>query len=125
MIDRVGGGFKDYAPLTLRLGLATIFILQGAQAIGDLGRNPHLEPILTMVVQLIGGLFLLIGFLTRWAAFACGALMLWVIIDGPRLHALYRSGEQLPFALLMMCIASYGLGGGKHSLDEKSKKKDG
>jgi len=65
MIDRVGGGFKDYAPLTLRLGLATIFILQGAQAIGDLGRNPHLEPILTMVIQLIGGLFLLIGFLTR------------------------------------------------------------
>jgi hypothetical protein len=51
--------------------------------------------------------------------------MLWVIIDGPRLYALYRHGDQLPFALLMMCIASYGLGGGKHSLDEKAKKKDG
>lgn len=125
MIDKVGSGLKDYAPLILRLGLAIVFILQGAQAIGGLSRNPHLEPILIMIVQLIGGLFLLIGFLTRWAAFACGALMLWVIIDGPRLHALYRQGEQLPFALFVMCLASWGLGGGKHSLDEKSKKKDG
>src|SRR5258708_33730138 len=102
-----------------------MLIPQGAQAIGDLGRNPQLEPILTMVIQLIGGLFLLIGFLTRWAAFACGALMLLLIIDGPPLHALYRHGEQLPFAPLMICIASYRLGGGKNSLAEKSKQKDG
>ena len=57
--------------------------------------------------------------------------MFWGVVNvqalrqAARLHALYRSGEQLPFALLMMCIASYGLGGGKYSLDEKSKKKDG
>lgn len=125
MIDRVGGGFKDYAPLTLRLGLSIIFILQGAMLITDLGRRPSVMEIVTMVVQLLGGLFLLIGFMTRWAAFACGALMLWVIIEGPGFYVFYKPAHQLPFALLMMCIASYGLGGGKYSLDEKSKKKDG
>ena len=124
MIDRVGGGFKDYAPFILRLGLATVFILQGGQMIGDLGRHPSAHEIITMVVQLLGGLFCLIGFLTRWAAFALGALMLWLIIDGPAFKALYRPEHQLPFAGLMMCAALYGLGGGKWSLDEKAKKKD-
>ncbi len=125
MIDRVGGGFKDYAPLTLRLGLAIIFILQGALLVPEMGKHPSILEIATMVVQLIGGLFLLIGFLTRWAAFACGALMLWAIIEHHGFYVFYRADHQLPFALLMMCIASYGLGGGKYSLDEKSKKKDG
>src|ERR1043165_9800217 len=125
MLDRVGGGFKDYAPLMLRLGLATMFILQGGQMVGDMGRHPHIHEIITMVVQLLGGLLCLIGFLTRWAAFALGALMLWLIIDGPAFKALYQPGHQLLFAGFMMSAALYGLGGGKWSLDEKMKKKDG
>ena len=125
MIDRVGGGFKDYAPFILRMGLATIFILQGAQMVAHMGRHPSVSEIITMVVQLLGGLFCLIGFLTRWAAFGLGALMLWRIIDGPGFRALYDSNYQLLFAGLMMSAALYGLGGGKWSLDEKMKKKDG
>jgi len=125
MLDRVGGGFKDYAPFILRMGLATIFILQGAHMVAHMGSHPHLREIITMVVQLLGGLFCLIGFLTRWAAFGLAALMLWRIIDGPGFRALYDSDHQLLFAGLMMSAALYGLGGGKWSLDEKMKKKDG
>jgi len=125
MLDRVGGGFKDYAPLMLRLGLATIFILQGAYIVPEMGRHPSLSRIILMVVELLGGLFCLIGFLTRWAAFALAALMVWVIIDGPGFHALTRTSDQLPFACLVMAAASFGLGGGKYSIDEKQKKKDG
>lgn len=125
MIDRVGGGLKDYAPLFLRLGLATIFILQGADKVGDMGRSPSVGHIVLMVVELLGGLFCLIGFLTRWAAFALGALMLWVIVQGPGFHALTRQDHQLPFACLMMSVALYGLGGGKYSIDEKQKRKEG
>jgi len=125
MLDRVGGGFKDYAPFILRLGLATIFILQGAQMVGDMGSHPRTSEIIRMVVQLLGGLFCLIGFLTRWAAFALGALMIWVMIDGYGFKHLYHPSHQLPFAGFMMCAALYGLGGGKWSMDEKMKKKDG
>ena len=125
MLDRVGGGFKDYAPLTLRLGLAIVFILQGALLVPRMGRSPSLEEVLTMVIQLIGGLFCLIGFMTRWAAFALGALMLWYIVRYHGYYVFYKNDHQLPFALFMMCFAAFGLGGGKHSLDEKAKKKDG
>ena len=93
--------------------------------VAHMGRHPSLSEIITMVVQLLGGLFCLIGFLTRWAAFGLGALMLWRIIDGPGFRALYDSNYQLLFAGLMMSAALYGLGGGKWSLDEKMKKKDG
>ncbi len=123
MLDRVGGGFKDYAPLMLRLGLATIFILQGAYLVPEMGHSPHLHKIVEMVVELLGGLFLLIGFMTRWAAFALAVLMIYVIADGPQLHALTRPSEQLPFACLVMAAASFGLGGGKYSIDENQKKK--
>jgi len=123
MIDRIGGGLKDYAPLILRLGVATVFIIQGAERVPQI-RNPSVMAVILMVVELIGGLFCLIGFLTRWAAFALAALMLYVIIEGERFRTLTHPEYQLPFALMMMCLALYGLGGGKYSLDEKSKKKD-
>ena len=122
MIDRVGGGFRDYSPLMLRLGLATIFIINGARSIPEVG-NPSLERILTLVIMLLGGLFCLIGFLTRWAAFALGGLMAWKILGGPRFEAFVQWHDQIYFACLMMCGALYGLGGGKLSLDEKMKKK--
>jgi uncharacterized membrane protein YphA (DoxX/SURF4 family) len=125
MLDRVGGGFKDYAPLMLRLGLATIFILQGAYLVPEMGHSPTTKHIVLMVVKLLGGLFCLIGFLTRWAAFALAVLMVWVIVDGPQFHALTREAYQLPFACFIMAFALFGLGGGKHSIDEKQKKKDG
>ena len=125
MIDRVGGGFKDYAPFILRMGLAVVFILQGALVVPDLGKSPSAETVVTMAVQLLGGLFCFIGFLTRWAAFALGALMLWVMINHHGFYVFYKSDHQLPLACFMMSAALYGLGGGKWSLDEKAKKKDG
>lgn len=125
MIDRVGGGFKDHAPLMLRLGLAIIFILQGALLVPRMGKSPSLEEVVSMVIQLLGGLFCLIGFMTRWAAFALGALALWIIIDDHGFYVFYKPDHQLPLALFIMCLALYGLGGGKNSMDEKMKKKDG
>lgn len=123
MIDRVGEELKDYAPLMLRIGLAVIFIIHGAEAVPEV-RNPSVHKIVIMSVELIGGLFCLIGFLTRWAAFALGALMIYLIVDGERFRHFVEWRYQLEFALLMMSGALWGLGGGRVSLDEKQKKKD-
>lgn len=124
MIDKVGEELKDYAPLMLRLGLATIFIIHGAEAVPEV-RSPSAMKIITMVVELIGGLFCLIGFLTRYAAFCLGALMVYVIIDNERFRHFTDWKYQLPFALLMMSAALWGIGGGRLSLDERQKKKGG
>src|ERR1700690_1128160 len=123
MIDRVGGGFKDYSPLILRLGLATIFILQGGHMVSRMPESPPVGKIIELVVELLGGLFCLIGFMTRWSAFALGVLELWVMVNDRQFHHLTVTEYQLPFACLMMCGALYGLGGGRYSIDEKQKKK--
>ena len=125
MLDRVGGGFKDYAPFMLRVGLAVIFISAGAHALVNLNRHASTASIVVAAVQILGGLFCLIGFLTRWAAFGLAAVMVYLILDRPGVvYAVTRWDHQLYFALLVMSAALFGLGGGKWSVDEKAKRKE-
>lgn len=125
MIDRIGSGFKDWAPLILRLGLCTLFISQGARDLLDLDRGSGALAIVTAIVELLGSLFCLIGFMTRWAAFGFVILTIVLIVEGPQLEAFIHRNRQLLFAELVMAFALYGLGGGKWSLDESKKKKEG
>ncbi|HEX7897878.1 MAG TPA: DoxX family protein [Planctomycetota bacterium] len=124
MIDRIGGGFKDYVPVALRLGLAAIFIVRGAFSLTGLYGSPSTQSVIIAVVEILGGLFCLIGFMTRWAAFALCVLIIYRIVEGPQWRAFLRP-EQYPFlAYLIMAFALYGVGGGKWSVDEGKKKKD-
>lgn len=124
MIDRIGGGLKDYVPFMLRFGLAAIFIVRGAFSLTGLYGSSSTKSILIAVVQILGGLFCLIGFLTRWAAFALGALLIYLIVDGPQWAAFFRREHQEYLAYLVLAGALYGVGGGKWSVDEGKKKKD-
>ena len=122
MLDRVGSSFKDYAPFALRLGLALLFIMQGAR---DLAEVPtQLEPIVVAAVEILGGLFVLIGFLTHSAGAALMALLVWQILHGPGLKVITDRHEQLPVAALFMSFALFALGGGKWSVDSRAKKKE-
>ncbi|MFN0059140.1 MAG: DoxX family protein [Planctomycetota bacterium] len=122
MVDRIGSGVKDYAPFALRIGLALIFILEGAR---DLADGPaKLEPILIALVEILGGLFALIGFLARSAGAALMALSAWTICYGPGLRVLTEWDQQLPLAAVFMSFALFALGGGKWSIDERAKKKE-
>jgi uncharacterized membrane protein YphA (DoxX/SURF4 family) len=125
MIDRVGAGFKEWAPLMLRLGLCTLFISEGARDLLDLNRSSNWFEIVTAVVELLGALFCLIGFMTRWAAAGLMILTIILIVQGPGINAFIRREHQLLFAGLVMTCTLYGLGGGKWSLDESKKKKEG
>jgi len=123
MLDRIGGGFKEYAPFALRLGLATIVVIWGARLLPRIGQSPSLGEILTLIVALLGGLFALIGFFTRWAAFAIMVLVLVRIFDGPGFHAVTQWDDQIWLATAVMSFALFGLGGGKWSVDVANKKK--
>jgi len=124
MIDRIGGGLKDYVPVMLRLGLASIFIVRGAFSLTHLSGGSSAKSVVIAVVQILGGLFCLMGFLTRWAACALAILVLFIIADGPRWGIFYVNSDQHHLALLVMALALYGVGGGKWSVDEGKKKKD-
>lgn len=123
MLDKMGSSFKDYAPFAIRLGIGMMFILEGARAIAD--APARAEPIIIASIQILGGLFALIGFFSRWAGAALMVLMLWTIFQGPGLHVFTRKHEQWPLAAFFLCFALFALGGGKWSVDESSKKKEG
>ncbi len=122
MIDKLGSEMKDYAPLLVRLGLAFIFVLQGAMGVKGLSHAGTME-IVTTLVTLLGGLFLFIGFMTQWAGFALAALMSWNIANGPKLDAFVDPRQQIMLALVTLSLVAWMLGGGRMSLDEKMKKK--
>jgi uncharacterized membrane protein YphA (DoxX/SURF4 family) len=124
MIDRIGGGFKEYVPVMLRLGLAAIFIVRGAFSLTGLYGSSSTKSIIIAVVEILGGLFCLIGFMTRWAAFALVVLLIYQIADVPQWKAFYKPQDHFYLAFLVLALASYGLGGGKWSVDEGKKKKD-
>jgi uncharacterized membrane protein YphA (DoxX/SURF4 family) len=121
MLDKMGSNFKDYAPFILRVGLATVFIIQGAREVTNHG---SVEDLVIGGIELLGGLFALIGFLTRWAAGALMALMAWEIFHRHGLRAFTHFDHQLYFAMLVMSFALFGLGGGKWSVDASNKKKE-
>lgn len=121
MLDKMGSGFKDYSPFILRLGMATVFIIQGAREVAYHG---SLHDLLIGAVELLGGLFALIGFLTRWAAAALMVLMGYMIVERHGLRAFTHWDHQLYFAMFIMSFALFGLGGGKWSVDASNKKKD-
>ncbi len=125
MVDSIGGKFKDYAPFLLRLGLGVIFIINGVHAVSRLGSSPPLWEAASAGLQVLCGLLVLIGWLTRWAALALAVLMLVRIIQGPQLHAFIRTEHQWLFAYLMMGLAVFCLGGGKCSVDLRNKRKEG
>ena len=89
MIDRIGGGLKDYVPVMLRLSLAAIFIVQGAFSLTRLHGGSSTKTILIAVIEILGGLFCLIGFLTRWAACALAVLILFIIVDDHQWRIFY------------------------------------
>ena len=122
MIDKLGSELKDYAPLLVRLGLALIFVMQGATGVRGLSHAGTME-IVTTLVTLLGGLFLFIGFMTQWAGFALAALMIWNIANGPKLDAFVDPRQQILLALVVLSLVAWMLGGGRMSLDEKMKKK--
>ena len=121
MLDKMGSNFKDYAPFILRLGLATVFIIQGAREVTNHGSA---EDLVVGGIELLGGLFALIGFFTRWAAAALMALMAWEIFHRHGLRAFTHWEHQLHFSMLVMSFALFGLGGGKWSVDASNKKKE-
>lgn len=105
-------------PILLRLGLAAIFIFHGLQMVSGEGTewgarwNKHegapAAPVQLAVAwgELIGGIALAVGFLTRLAAIGIIAIMVGAIatVHWPNGFDLLKGGYEYNFAIIIMCL---------------------
>jgi putative oxidoreductase len=129
------------APLVLRVGLAVIVLYHGCVKLlvyqGGVGWDTHLQPAVQVAVawtEVIAGVLLVIGLLSRLAALALliiqvGAILLVTGRGGFALSGSLPPGQQLTgldftkvgseynFAIIVMCLTVMLLGSGYVSLD--------
>ena len=101
--QKVFGGMEKFAGLVSTIGLPSYFVYVGA------------------LVELVGGILLLLGLLVRFAAFLLAGQMGVAII---KFHLLYLKqglvgGVELPLAMMAMMLALFCLGSGRWSLDRR------
>ncbi len=114
-------------PLVLRFGLAVIFIYHGIEKVGQGGGtnwDQHLGTagFLQFLVawgELLGGIAMALGLLTRIAAGGLSIIMLGAIatVTGQHGFSLQDGGFEYNFAILVMCAALILIGPGNLALD--------
>jgi putative oxidoreductase len=143
MLSKVFSKYSDYAPLVLRVALAMVFIAHGYQklfvmgvpAVGEMfaGLGIPMAGVAAWVValvELVGGICLLLGFLTRYAAVLIGIVMVVAILKVKLAVGLIAPmgapmpGAELDVALLAAAIAVALAGPGKWSLEKAMLKKE-
>lgn len=134
MFRKIIATVPTWITVPLRLALGIVFIAHGAQKVlgfwGGKGFNAFIAndpPFAFMrpswlwmaaaaLSELIGGIFVLLGLLTRLGALAIAIVML-VAILGVHWGAFFGRGIEYPLALLAMAIALMIAGGGQASVD--------
>jgi putative oxidoreductase len=129
MIDTVSK--NTVVPLILRLGLAAIFIFHGSQKVhpdSDWGAtwakqmpDPPNAPAQLAVAwgELIGGMALAVGLLTRLAALGIALIMAGAIYTttGPKGFNSLDGGYEYNFLIIIVCISLILIGGGTLAVD--------
>lgn len=128
----------NLAILILRLCLAVVFISHGLQVAFGLFGGPDITGFSKMLAglgfkfpfvwayiaaytQLIAGLFLVLGFLTRFAAVS---LFIFMLVAAIKVHLsngffLQSGGFEYNFVLICICIVLILVGSGKFSMTPK------
>ena len=121
--------YADHAYALLRIVTGFLFLFHGAQKILGVLSNGQ-PPVGSQlwfggIIELIGGLLVMLGFQTRVAAFLCSGTMAvayvqfhWKFQIGPGLFPAINKGElALLFSLIFLLIACRG--GVKWSIDKR------
>lgn len=141
MLDKIFDRYGAWGPLFIRIPLGIIFILHGSQKLfgafggpgisgfaGYLGKLgvpfPGLFSPIVSLVEFFGGIAILAGFLTRWAALFISidmvmAILLVHIVNG---FFVSKGGVEFAFANLFMALSLLFTGAeGKWSIDKLRK----
>ena len=129
-------GYKDGAALIGRIALALIFIASGFDKLMGFGGTtgyiaaqgvplPQVAAAIAVVIELGGGLAILAGWMTRWAALA---LIVFLIVISPIFHNFWSmAGEERMINQIMFMknlsilggfLVLYAFGPGRYSIDK-------
>jgi putative oxidoreductase len=106
-----------YAAMRIVAGL--LFLFHGSQKLLNwpVDAMAGLPPFITYIagpIELIGGTLVMIGLLTRWAAFFCSGLMAaayWLAHGSKALYPMLNGGElAIMFSFVFLYIAARGAG---------------
>lgn len=128
--------WKEYAAIPLRIAFGIIFVAHGAQKLFGWFGGAGLESTATVlashgltpglfwavvagVVELVGGIALLVGFATPWTAIALAArtLAALVLVNAAAGFSAMQGGVEFPLALLGGLLTLVFTGAQAYSLD--------
>ena len=110
---------SEHTYALLRIVTGLLFLFHGSQKLLGWPLEPMagLPAFVTYIagpIELIGGALVMIGLLTRWAAFLCSGLMAvayWLAHGTKALYPIMNGGElAIVFCLAFLYIASHGPG---------------
>ncbi len=112
---------KDYGEQTyalLRIIAGFLFFFHGAQKLFGfplpVPEAPAFVIYVAGIIELVGGILVMIGFYTRWAAFVCSGLMAaayWMAHGTQALLPIANQGElSALYCFVFLCISARGAG---------------
>lgn len=122
--------FRPFSLMTIRLTLATAFVPAGWSKLGNVPRTieffrslnipvPELFAVLVAFLELVGGVLILIGLATRYAAIPLVVVMTMALrlARWDELAGLHSLVEEAEFLYLLLSFALITFGSGAWSLD--------
>ncbi len=109
-------GAETYA--LMRIVVGALFLFHGTQKLFDWPKEASEMPAFVQFVagpiELVGGALVMIGLLTRWAAFLCSGLMAaayWMAHGTQHLFPMLNGGEMAAlYCFVFLFIAAHGSG---------------
>ena len=128
----------DVSPLVLRLALGVVFAYHGYDKylmgvdgvsgfLGSIGiPMATFFAVVLIIVELIGGLFMIFGLFTHWVAksFVVVSIVAFITVHVGNGFSIGDGGYEYIITLLAVSISLMITGAGKYSLDHKFSKRD-
>ncbi len=133
-LNKIFSKYSDWSLIFLRLGIGIVFLVHGVQKLLSVSGTagffaqlgipaPLLFTWIVTLVEAVGGLFLIIGFLTRWSALLLSINILVAIFLVHLKNGFFAANGGYEFALVLLlgALALLFSGPGKKLALEKSR----
>jgi uncharacterized membrane protein YphA (DoxX/SURF4 family) len=110
--------FGDWGLLVLRIIFGLILIVYGWTKIKNLKNSPQKVFLIPSLIEFIGGLFIVFGFLTQLIAFLIAIRFLVSLFNKLKQKQKMVLGFDFDLLVLAVSVALITLGGGLYALDQ-------